>query len=482
MFFKKKIYYDTGELLYVGGAIKNARGQLSPKGKGTYYHKNQKVMLDGTFDSIGNAVGYGEKFDEFGTPVYKGQFENGLFHGKGTLFYENGDIYYEGDFSKGQISGNGIIYAVDGTKIYDGHLASGKKEGHGKWYTDQGWLYYEGNFKDDLPHGQGHEFNEDGSLAFSGTFILGQRSQENKRRAGRRKKPVEQEVLDQKNSLEEAMAELDSLIGMTDVKEEVKKLADFVKVNQERRSRGLSVTKPTYHMIFTGNPGTGKTTIARIIGKIFAALGVLSKGHFIETDRAKLIGQYIGDTEKNVDAVIEQAKGGVLFIDEAYALTDTEAAGDFGKNAIDTMLKRMEDYREDLVIVAAGYPDKMEQFKASNPGLRSRFARTIHFKDYTPGELVQLICKFARDGQYIFENGFQRELLKVLRGKFKNPEFMATFSNGRYIRNVFEQLVMAQSQRLSKLDLEQLNQTDMITIKIEDLRTIIANGLFDAVS
>ena len=195
--------------------------------------------------------------------------------------------------------------------------------------------------------------------------------------------------------------ELDDLIGLGSVKEEVRSLANFVKLQKEREAKGLKTAKVSYHLVFYGSPGTGKTTVARIVGRIYKDLGVLKKGHTVETDRAGLCGQYVGQTGPKTDSVIAKALDGVLFIDEAYSLVPEGGAGnDYGQEAISTILKRMEDYRDRLVVIVAGYKNEMQRFIDSNPGLQSRFNRYIDFPDYSGDELSQIFKMYMKKNQY----------------------------------------------------------------------------------
>ena len=241
--------------------------------------------------------------------------------------------------------------------------------------------------------------------------------------------------------------ELDELIGLESVKEEVHTLANFAKIQQQRKAQGLKVPKMSYHLVFTGSPGTGKTTVARIVARIYKDLGILKSGHTVETDRSGLVAEYVGQTATKTNAVIDSALNGVLFIDEAYALVPENAANDYGQEAISTLLKRMEDDRDKLVVIIAGYPNEMQRFIDSNPGLQSRFTRYINFPDYNDQELFDIFKLYLNKNQYSLSDD-AAELLKnnlkyVVANKTKN------FGNARYVRNIFERAVEQQANRLS---------------------------------
>ena len=241
--------------------------------------------------------------------------------------------------------------------------------------------------------------------------------------------------------------ELDELIGLESVKEEVHTLANFAKIQQQRKAQGLKVPKMSFHLVFTGSPGTGKTTVARIVARIYKDLGILKSGHTVETDRSGLVAEYVGQTATKTNAVIDSALNGVLFIDEAYALVPENAGCDYGQEAISTLLKRMEDDRDKLVVIIAGYPNEMKRFIDSNPGLQSHFTRYINFPDYTDGELFDIFKLYLDKNQYTITDD-AAALLKsnfsyVVAHKDKN------FGNARYVRNIFERAVEQQANRLS---------------------------------
>ena len=261
--------------------------------------------------------------------------------------------------------------------------------------------------------------------------------------------------------------ELDELIGLGSVKQEVRSLANFVKLQKEREAKGLKTAKVSYHLVFYGSPGTGKTTVARIVGRIYKDLGVLKKGHTVETDRAGLCGQYVGQTGPKTDSVVAKALDGVLFIDEAYSLVPEGGAGnDYGQEAISTILKRMEDYRDRLVVIVAGYKDEMQRFINSNPGLQSRFNRYIDFPDYTGGELTDIFKMYMKKNQYTLNDSTEAYLRTrfdiIVEKKDRN------FGNARFARNVFEKSIQAQANRLAGQT--NLSKDQLTEIVISDLR------------
>lgn len=242
--------------------------------------------------------------------------------------------------------------------------------------------------------------------------------------------------------------ELNSLIGLESVKEEVTSLANFVRVQKQRQANGLKTASISYHCVFTGNPGTGKTTIARILARIYKDLGIVKKGHLVETDRSGLVAEYVGQTAVKTNAVVDSALGGVLFIDEAYALTEQQKGADYGGEAISTLLKRMEDDRDNLIVIVAGYTNEMQRFVDSNPGLKSRFTRYINFPDYSSQELFDIFMSRMNKYSYKFdpdaEKFLRQNLTETVAHKTRN------FGNGRYVRNLFEKTITNQANRLGK--------------------------------
>ncbi|XHX78356.1 MAG: AAA family ATPase [Stenomitos frigidus ULC029] len=266
-------------------------------------------------------------------------------------------------------------------------------------------------------------------------------------------------------NVDDVLAELNKLVGMENIKTEVRTLTNFLRVQQARSQRGMAKTPTSLHAVFSGPPGTGKTTVARLMGKIFKELGFLAKGHLVETDRAGMVASHIGGTAEKVDALVKSALDGVLFIDEAYALKPLNSTQDFGQEAIDVLIKRMEDYRNRLVVIVAGYTDEMVTFVESNPGLKSRFNRYFYFKDYTPDELVAIFNKLSKDSHFKPTEAANQTLRALLNTLYDRRD--RTFGNARLVRNLFEKTIEQQANRLAVIST--LTDEVLTTIQPEDI-------------
>ena len=267
------------------------------------------------------------------------------------------------------------------------------------------------------------------------------------------------------DTLDELMQKLNDLVGLDSVKEEVTSLINLIKIQEVRKSRGMKLIPISYHMVFTGNPGTGKTTVARLLAEIYRELGVLSKGNLVETDRSGLVAGYVGQTALKVQEKVREAMGGILFIDEAYALTFSDSPNDFGREAIDTLVKAMEDNRDDLIVIAAGYTEPMRKFIDSNPGLRSRFNKYLYFPDYEPDELTEIFRRMCTSNGYEISPEAETAIKEKFSQMYENRN--ESFGNGRDVRNIFEKAVTKQATRLAGV--RSPSNTQIITLEKSDM-------------
>lgn len=265
--------------------------------------------------------------------------------------------------------------------------------------------------------------------------------------------------------LKEIENEMSSLVGMNEMKRMIKEIYAWIFINKKREEQGLKVGKQALHMMFKGNPGTGKTTVARLVGKLFFQMNVLSKGHLIEAERADLVGEYIGHTAQKTRDLIKKSLGGILFIDEAYSLA-RGGEKDFGKEAIDTLVKHMEDKQHDFVLILAGYPREMDNFLSLNPGLLSRFPLVVDFPDYSVEDLIEIANRMMSEREYRFNDEAAIKLKEHLMA-VKVMTHPSKFSNGRYVRNIIEKSIRSQAMRLLLTD--RYNREDLLTIKGQDL-------------
>lgn len=274
--------------------------------------------------------------------------------------------------------------------------------------------------------------------------------------------PTEEE----KPDFDKLMAELEELVGLEEVKKDVKNLINLIKVRKLRQENGLPVPPLSLHMVFMGNPGTGKTTVARLISGLYAAIGVLSKGQLIEVDRSGLVAGYVGQTALKTQEVIKSALGGVLFIDEAYSLS-SGGENDFGREAIETILKAMEDHRDDLIVIVAGYSGPMQKFIDSNPGLQSRFNKYIYFPDYNGEQLLAIFKKRCEKNSYVLTEETEKAAIRLFDTLYEERD--DNFGNGRDVRNRFEDMIIRQSNRVAAM--EAPTKDDLMNVMPEDILT-----------
>ena len=275
--------------------------------------------------------------------------------------------------------------------------------------------------------------------------------------------PKEIKTEEETHSIDEYLCELNRLVGLEKVKKDVNSLINLVQIRKLREKRGIKQPAMSLHLVFSGNPGTGKTTVARLLSKIYHEIGLLSKGHLIETDRSGLVGGYVGQTAIKTKEVLDEAMGGILFVDEAYSLASS-SENDYGKEAIDTILKAMEDNRDDLIVIVAGYPELMDKFLHSNPGLESRFNKFIYFEDYTADELYEIFMLMCADANLGLDKPAEEYARKYFSEMYNHKS--ENFANGRAVRNFFEEVITSQANRLAPKD--NITDDELNTLTYED--------------
>jgi len=288
----------------------------------------------------------------------------------------------------------------------------------------------------------------------------------------------EAEEISPEERIDKALETLDGMVGLEKVKEEVHSLVNLMKVRKLREENGMKNSVMSMHMVFSGNPGTGKTTVARMLAEIYAALGVLSSGHLVEVDRSGLVRGFVGQTATRVQEVVDEALGGILFVDEAYALCVGKGENDFGQEAIDTLLKAMEDHRDDLVVIVTGYPDLMEEFLNSNPGLKSRFNIFINFEDYTPEEQSAILKNMCTKLDYVLTKEAEERAFDWMKKRYENrPD---NFANARDVRNFMEKAISKQATRI--VGLKNVDKKMLAAIELADVEAVINSYVESAAS
>ena len=406
--------------------------------------------------------------------IYSSIFEQRAPHTlKKLVKYDNARYEKEGSLECSQAEKYICLYEALGKEFIacDREVSQGEKDDL-KTYITNMRSYYRANYKGP----------EEATKASCSEHLINTSTARNQK-----KRDGNQEKKEGEETLNELLEQMNGLIGLNKVKTTVRQLIHFNQIRQIRDERGMAQLPITQHMVFYGSPGTGKTTVARLIAKIYHHLGLLSKGHLVEVDRSGLVAGYVGHTALKVREVIEKARGGVLFIDEAYSLTYKRSENDFGWEAVDILIKAMEDERDDLVVIAAGYTEPMSQFINSNPGLKSRFNRFIYFEDFNGEQLMKIYQKMMREAEYESSEDALEAAEKYFEGKIigngsnelnlgfnasltkKKPLFEENenFANARLVRNYLETAIMNQADRLYGMD--QLSDGKLRILEYEDV-------------
>ena len=359
------------------------------------------------------------------------------------------------------MGGSGCSFFTNGSVEYVGSYQDGDWSGKGKQFFSNGALAYEGDFLKGKWHGRGSQYNENGKLLYSGEFRNGEIFD-----AAARVKAHEGD------SLEDCLTELRAMPGLETVKAEIYDLVDMVKEETARKD----ATPVSFHVIFTGNPGTGKSEVAAILSRIYAALGVVSKGTLVTTGRQSLVVDYIGRSHQQVEAALQKAKGGILFIEDANTLLRGQYDM-YGREAIERLVKGMGEYWDDLAVVMSGYPNQMDRFLKANPLLEARFCWQIPFRNFTAPELLAYLRNICEKAEYSLQVQAEAAFEYNVTQQLDNPEFVARFTNMRYVRNLFERLKEARKRRLELISPADAHAPGEITI--QDMQVLVDHRDFE---
>lgn len=443
--------YDDGTTLYI---VQWHNDKMNGYGEAKYYEgKFKGSNYKGNFkESMFNGQGTFVRFDGM---TYTGNYVNHRWSGRGKYYNPELGVEYEGDFSDGSRNGVGVYKFLKGEqkgRRYEGEFRDGDFHGKGVLYYPNG-IKYEGTWIEGDPQGEFKKTFSDGSVSYQ-IYQDGKVVSESKESSGSKASKTaaantvakETKLSDDPN---DPFTRLDELIGLEEVKQKVRTLANSVKIQKMKEQRGMKTQPMSYHCLFLGNPGTGKTTVARILADIYRNLGVVKTGHLVETDRSGLIASYLGQTAPKVNHMCDSALNGILFIDEAYAITQGSSQ-DYGKEAVATLLKRMEDDRDKLVVILAGYSKEMEDFLEANSGLKSRINNYINFPDYSAGELFQIYQQQVKRNDCVLDKTAESTVKSYINNAVAHKD--AYFGNARFVRNFVEKSLEEQANRLSNFN------------------------------